>query len=957
MFYQPIVKLIILLIGLWLGFDLVSNFVAELLWFQEVGYSEEFLLRLQTQAALWTIALASAAFLFFNLTLAQKQENKSGENNADKVAPLTLSWLLPLVLVLVLIIIFIFLYYGLVALSYWHPDYALANVLPPLPLRFGLISIWQTVLQLWRQLLLVAIVPVLAIAIIWHPHFFLKAIGLLISLSFGLVLSGHWSTFLQYLNSTLFNSTEPLFGLDITFYIFTLPFWELLEFWLLGIFLYAWIAVALIYLLSGKSLSNGLFLGFTQQQQRHLYALGSAVSLCLSFSFWLRRYELVYSTRGVMYGANYTDVKVQLPLYLSIVFIYFLLAIIGLFKTVFWDLTISKKTRKIEKFLLLCLLVFSVNSLGVPELVQYLIVQPNELARERPYIQRSITLTRQAFNLEKIKTETFNPTGKLSYADIKQNDLTIRNIRLWDNRPLLQTNRQLQQIRPYYKFPSADIDRYTLKEDNLTTKRQVIVAARELDYSNVPQQAQTWINKHLIYTHGYGFTISPVNIAGEGGLPYYFVRDIGDGLSNNSSNGGLRTSSPEIRHSIPIANPRIYYGEISDTYVMTGNNVQELDYPSGDENVYNTYDGEGGISIASWWRRLLFAKYLKDWQMLLTNNFTSQTKLLFRRNINLRVRNIAPFLRYDSQPYLVAADTSYQNGKKKKLQSSVPSYLYWIIDAYTISDRYPYSEPNEEKFNYIRNSVKVVIDAYHGDVKFYVADPSDPIIKTWSTIFPKMFKSLDAMPNTLRSHIRYPVDLFKIQSNRLLTYHMIDPQVFYNREDLWQLPTEIYASKPQIVEPYYLIMRLPTERQEEFILLLPFTPVQRNNLIAWLAARSDREEYGKLLLYQFPKQKLVYGQEQIEALINQDPAISQQISLWNRQGSRVIQGNLLVIPIEESLLYVEPLYLEAEQNSLPTLVRVIVVYENRIVMAESLEQAFQAIFQTEELTPAIIRPV
>jgi uncharacterized membrane protein (UPF0182 family) len=385
---------------------------------------------------------------------------------------------------------------------------------------------------------------------------------------------------------------------------------------------------------------------------------------------------------------------------------------------------------------------------------------------------------------------------------------------------------------------------------------------------------------------------------------------------------------------------------------MTGTKTQELDYPSGTENVYNVYDGKGGIPIGNFGRRLLFAQYLKDWQMLLTRNFTPQTKLLFRRNIRQRVQAIAPFLRYDQDPYLVAAKGDGVNTKGE------PNYLYWILDAYTTSDRYPYSDPGENQFNYIRNSVKVVIDAYNGTVKFYVADPTDPIINTWSKIFPQLFQPLDTLPKSLHAHIRYPVDLMSIQSERLLTYHMTDPQVFYNREDLWTIPTEIYGNKSRAVEPYYLIMKLPTAQEEEFVLLLPFTPVQRVNLIAWLAARSDGKEYGKLLLYQFPKQQLVYGTQQIEALINQDPEISQQISLWNREGSRVIQGNLLVIPIEQSLLYVEPLYLEAEQNSLPTLVRVIVAYDNRIVMADSLEKALAAIFEPEKSSqPAIIRSV
>jgi uncharacterized membrane protein (UPF0182 family) len=335
--------------------------------------------------------------------------------------------------------------------------------------------------------------------------------------------------------------------------------------------------------------------------------------------------------------------------------------------------------------------------------------------------------------------------------------------------------------------------------------------------------------------------------------------------------------------------------------------------------------------------------------MLFAQDFTHDTKLLFRRNINQRIKAIAPFLSYDQDPYLVAAKTNNQPDKE--------DHLYWIIDAYTTSDRYPYSDPGKNKFNYLRNSVKVVVDAYTGQVNFYMADESDPMIHSWSKVFPQLFKPLAAMPTDLRRHIRYPQDLFSIQSERLLTYHMQDPQVFYNREDQWQIPREIYGAKSQTVEPYYLIMKLPTAKQEEFILLHPYTPTNRPNLIAWLAARSDGAEYGKLLLYKFPKQKQIYGTNQIEALINQDPVISQQISLWNREGSRAIQGNLLIIPIEQSLLYVEPLYIEAKENSLPTLARVIVIYENKIVMSKTLDEGIQAIFQPESDANPIIRPV
>jgi uncharacterized membrane protein (UPF0182 family) len=802
----------------------------------------------------------------------------------------------------------------------------------------------------------------LTIAILSNYQFCLSAIALLISLLFGFLLSARWDKFLQYFHSTSFQQTEPLFQKDINFYVFSLPIWELLASWLLGLLLYSTASVALIYLLSGNSLSEGRFKGFSVSQRLHLNALTSLLMLAIAFHYYLLRYELLYSTDGVNYGASYTAVEIQLPIYTGLSFlavaiaIYLLLRIMVLSKAKKTSFKSVPYPRQLIYALGIYFIVAAISGKILPSAVQRLIVQPNELARERPYIQRTIEHTRQAFNLNQIEAQTFDPRGELTAAILQENDQTIRNIRLWDTRPLLETNRQLQQIRPYYKFPGADIDRYTLKKEEGsggegeggTEKQQTIIAARELDYTAVPQQAQTWVNKHLVYTHGYGFTLSPVNTVVSGGLPDYYVKDIGV----DSGKGSLQISNEAIRASIPIGEPRIYYGENTNTYVMTGTTNRELDYPSGSENVYNVYDGRGGIAIGARWRRLLFAEYLKDWQMLLARNFQTETKLLFRRNILERVRAIAPFLRYDSDPYLVAADAGGTNSKGEK------TYLYWILDAYTTSDRYPYSDPGKNKFNYIRNSVKVVIDAYNGTVNFYVADPQDPIINTLAAIFPNLLKPLDVMPDALKSHIRYPVDLFSIQSERLLAYHMTDPQVFYNREDLWQIPTEIYGSEPRPVQPYYLIMKLPTAATEEFILLLPFTPTQRANLIAWLAARSDQEEYGKLLLYQFPKQQLIYGQEQIEALINQDPVISQQISLWNRAGSRAIQGNLLVIPIEQSLLYVEPLYLEAEQNSLPTLVRVIVVYQNRIVMAETLQKAIDAVFQSKTPnTPAIVRPV
>lgn len=971
LFTSPIFRVILLLVGLWLAFELVANLIVEILWFQELGYLSVFLKRLLWKVGLWGITTSlSIAFLSLNLRLAQRlkwhivpEKTKPGLENISpgkilpQSYPIRLPWLLAIVLGFGLLIGLMLLYFGEVALDVWTPDFTLPNIIPPLPSPFKVTSALPQISQNLGKLAIIVLVP---LAILINSHFWLSAIAGVVSLVMGLTLAGNWTRVLEYFSPTVFEGSDPQFGRDISFYIFKLPVWNLLDFWLGGLFLYGLIAVSLTYLLSGDSLSQGKFAGFSRPQLHHLYGLGGLMVATLGLHHWLERYQLLYSRRGVSYGANYTDVRIQLPLETALAILACAIAVWLLVKTAtgrgnkkpipkgrhFQSQSAPAKLAKLPFSPLPFVLYLALLILGAiaTQSVQSLVVQPNELERERPYIERSIAFTRAAFALDTVEVKSFAPEGELTAADLQENDLTIDNIRLWDTRPLLQTNRQLQQIRLYYKFPDADIDRYTFaistegeKKGISPTKQQVIIAARELDYSAVPDRAKTWVNEHLIYTHGYGFTLSPVNRVGEGGLPDYFVKDIG----TDTEEGALQISDKILRGSIPIGKPRIYYGELSNTYVMANTKVKELDFPSGQENAYNTYDGTGGIEIGSFGRRLLFAQYLKDWQMLFTTDFTPETRLLFRRNINRRIREIAPFLYFDRDPYLVVADAG------DVFSGKPPNYLYWIVDAYTTSDRYPYSDPGDRDFNYIRNSVKIVVDAYNGDVNFYIADPDDPIIQTWRKIFPRLFKPLAAMPANLRGHIRYPQDLYSTQSEALLTYHMTDAQVFYNREDQWRIPQEIYGTEEQAVEPYYLIMKFPGGTAEEFVLLHPYTPKGRNNLIATLFGRSDGEEYGKLLLYKFPKQRLIYGPEQLEALINQDPAISQQISLWNRQGSRVIQGNLLVIPIEQSLLYIEPLYLEAEQNSLPTFVRVIVVYENRIVMAETLNRALEAIFQTD----------
>lgn len=954
--------------------ELISHLGADILWFTEVGYLSIFWQKLITQLGLFVVVLGiSLTFLWGNLGLADRLsradlfnlEDSTNKPNKLKNLPSKLEAtskislnspayklrsLLPLIIALCLATSFLLWYYGRVLISLYLADFNFVDH-PPLP-KIGFAEFPALGTGLLNSLLKGLLFLVIPFFCLVKTRFTLRAIALLFSITFTTILTANWARFLQFINPTAFNQVEPLWKIDISFYVFRLPELELGKFWLLGLFGYGLISVLLTYLLSNNSLSNGKFPGFSPLQIRHLAGLGSCLSAELVLNFWLECYHILYSTRGGNYGANYTDIHVVLPINMGLSICSTVLAVaLGYYALNY------RTVLKLNQFLIsgavFCILVGTIANFALPFLVQKLAVEPNELARELPYIQNTINLTRLAYDLNSIESEPFVPTTNLTWAELQKNNLTIENIRLWDKRPLLIALRQLQQIRLYYKLADADIDRYVLpitSEVNPNTpstpiitnnSQQVMITARELDQASLPAQAQTWVNQHLIYTHGYGFIINPVNRFDAGGLPDYLVKDIGTG---DGEKGDLWTANKIVRQKIPIDKPRIYYGELTNNYVMTGAKFPELDYPLGDQNAYNTYSGVGGTSLSSFWQRIIFAWRLRDWQILFTDTFTPDTKLLWRRNINQRVREIAPFLKYDKDPYLVIADiNSNQSGVNQK-PNQESSNLFWIIDAYTTSDRYPYADPGRNSFNYIRNSVKVVIDAYNGTVKFYITYPEDPIVQTWQRVFPDLLQPLEAMPQSLRSHLRYPVDLFSIQAEQLLDYHMIDAKVFYNREDQWQVPREIYGDKPQQVEPYYLIMKLPEASTEEFTLLLPFTPTQRNNMISWLAARSDGDNYGKLLLYRFPKQQLTFGPEQIDTRINTDPAISQQISLWNRQGAKAIQGNLLVIPIENSLLYVEPIYLEAEQNNLPSLVRVVVAYDNQLVMAETLKQGLEKIF-------------
>ncbi|MFC1821293.1 UPF0182 family protein, partial [Thermodesulfobacteriota bacterium] len=587
----------------------------------------------------------------------------------------------------------------------------------------------------------------------------------------------------------------------------------------------------------------------------------------------------------------------------------------------------------------------------IPILVQKFIVKPNELAKESPYIAYNIDHTRKAYNLSKVKEVDFDVNDKLTAEDIQKHDVTIQNIRIWDERPLLQTYRQIQTIRLYYDFNNVDVDRYFING----RYRQVMLAAREMVVNKLPRQANTWVNRHLIYTHGYGLASSPVNEVTSEGLPHLFIKDL----------------PPAFEPDLKVERPEIYFGEKTEEYVLVKTKAKEFDYPKGDKNVYSIYQGRGGVPIDSFLRRLLYAVEFLDPQILFTTYLNPESKILYNRRIRARTSLIAPFLDYDDDPYMVVSE-----GK-----------LYWIQDAYTTSNMYPYSSRSHGHFgnkalNYIRNSVKVTIDAFNGDVVFYIMDQEDPIVKTYSKIFPDLFKPFNDMPADLKNHIRYPKDLFKIQMDTYTKYHMQDVQVFYNQEDLWQIPDELYGDSRQKMEPYYIIIKLPEGEKEEFLLMTPFTPAKKDNMIGWLSARSDLPHYGNLLVYKLPKEKLVYGPMQIEARVDQQTEISRELSLWGQRGSRVIRGNLLVIPISDTFIYVEPVYLEARQEkreespqgqpqqkgfgkarrgggqaasqqdtsgsaALPELKRVIVAFSNRLIMEENLDKALNGVLNAE----------
>jgi len=620
----------------------------------------------------------------------------------------------------------------------------------------------------------------------------------------------------------------------------------------------------------------------------------------------------MYSKQGIVVGAGYSDVVAYLPMIKIMMF----LAIIMAIGMLIWVFFISKepKLRKRHLFvyaLIVYLLFGIIGPTVIPGVVQSLKVSPNEINLEKNYIENNIKFTRIAYGLNEIEEKKFDVNMKLTSESIDKAKETIDNVRILDWRPLTKTYKQTQEIRLYYDLGGIDIDRY-----NINGKyTQVMLSPRELDQNQITENAKTWVNLHMVYTHGFGVVMSPVNQITKQGLPNYLIKDIPPIYTVDESN-------------LKIIQPQVYYGEKENNFVLVNTKTNEFDYPKGNTNEYINYDGKGGIVLDSFFKKLLMAIKFADIKILLSGDVSKESKIMFTRNIVERVSKVTPFIGLDSDPYLVI-----DRGR-----------LVWVVDAYTYSGNFPYSEKYGD-INYIRNSMKIVVDAYDGSVTYYIMDIKDPIIETYNKIFPKQFKNFKDMPENLKKHIRYPVDLFKIQTQIYGNYHMDDVKVFYNKEDAWQIPNEVYGVGQKVkVEPYYIIIKLPNENKEEFVLMTSFSPIKKDNMIAWMAARSDEDNYGKLIVYKFQKDKLIYGPLQIEAKIDQDSEISKQLTLWSQQGSRVTRGNLLIIPIDDSILYIEPLYIQAETGQLPELKRVLVSDGESVVMEENLKLALEALF-------------
>ena len=719
--------------------------------------------------------------------------------------------------------------------------------------------------------------------------------------AFGAAAAARWEVFLLLFNCVSFGFTDPQFGLDASFYVVTLGVLNFLQGWLLGLSITA-IVVSLACYIAVFSI-RGVALVITPRMFHHLAALGVFLMLVIAANHLLDIYELVLSEGGVVFGATYTDAHARLPLngFLAGVA---LLAAAGI-----WLSTRYAGLRLLIGAFSLWAILALVTGVGFPALFQRFEVDPDQFTRERLYILRNLNATRAAYQLDQVQQTGYPATGLLDQRAVQENRPTLDNIRIWDQQPLRDAYNQLQFMELYYSFLNMDSDRYVV-DGRL---RQVLISARELDANNLPDDARNWVNQRLQYTHGYGVAMSPATgfTPGEG-RPEFFLRDI------------------PIQGQPPVSRPELYYGEAAGKFAIVNSALAEVN----PDPEFQRYDGTGGIPLRSLPRRIAYAWRFADINILLSEQITRDSRIQYRRSIQDRVSALAPFLKLDPDPYPVVDDS----GK-----------LWWILDAYTTTRRYPYATPANDEFNYIRNSVKVTVDAYDGAVNFYAIDQTDPLLRMYDRAFPGLFQDLSAMPPTLREHIRYPVGLFTAQARMFLRYHVTDPQVFFNQAEQWDIPLETRIGKTGVgLKPSYLVLRLPEEEKEEFALLLPFTPAgNKKNLVGWLIARSDGPNYGQLLSFQLPKDRQVDGPSQVEARIENDQLVSQQFTLWDGSGSQIIRGQLLVIPIADTILYAEPLYLQSEVLAFPELKKVILADDSRLVMADTVDEALALLIGTD----------
>lgn len=749
-----------------------------------------------------------------------------------------------------------------------------------------------------------------------------------------------WYDFLIYINKTSFGLKDPIFGHDISFFVFTLPFLKKLYSFVLGIVIIfaiiTFIFNAIVFLTPRKTkedfdegfnlkrVNKGTYMDILKSGGRQLSVLGGIFFLILAGGFFLKMFNLLYSARGMAFGGGHTDIHINLPFY----YVYIGLSIIIGFSLMFY----TKINRKIIFYGPLALVLATSISGLASMIVQNLIVTPNELVKEEKFLQHNIDYTNYAYGLHNVEVKQFSVAQNLVREDIEENSITINNIPVNDYKPAKDIYNQIQGLKNYYYFNDMDIDRYMINGEY----RQVFISARELQSANIPKQeggGTSWINRYLKYTHGYGVAMSPVNEVTASGQPRLFIKDL-----------------PVISETdIKVERPQIYFGEITKDFAIVNSREKEFDYPASTGNVETIYEGTGGIPL-TFPNRIMLALTQGKMNFILSQDINSQSKVLLHREIIDRVKKVAPFLAYDEDPYIVVSEGN----------------LYWVVDAYTVSNKYPYSEPIEENsdINYIRNSVKIIIDAYNGTTDFYIADDKDPLIITYAKIFKTLFKPISELPEDLMAHLRYPQMLFDIQTDIYSKYHIRSAREFYNKSDVWDIGTQIYgpsgsSSESMFVESSYLIMKLPDSDKEEFILMVPYTPQRKNNMISWFAVKNDGENYGQLKLYTFPSGKIVEGPMQVEGLISQDVAIGNAINLLQSGGnSQVIRGNMLIIPIEDSILYVEPIYLRASNASaLPELKKVIVFYRNKVVMEDSLELSLAKIFPLpKDEEPPVVTP-